>query len=234
MVERAKSKSRGKKKTIRLLVILGAAGLVCYFLPPFRVVSLDEARARREQATFQPKEFAKMFWMGDLRKALDRATPADELLTLIRTDRVTAKKEYGRTAELGHIYYYFVRGIGRVVEINKDHVSVKLENTGQPTKADVDVVTAKIFGNAVRNATGLLDVNRFANSQDFNKLSDELNLLVESDVLAPFTRAVSVGAKVTLVGCAEIENEDHDLDPLRIIPVYLQIQDASDSGGVDR
>jgi len=234
MAGRTESKPRRKKKTIGVLIGVGTVALVCYFSPPFRIVSLDEARAKRAQETFQPKEFAESFWAGDLRKALERATAADKLLALIRSDPEAARDKHGRTAELGNTYYYFIRGTGRVTEVGDEDVSVALASSGRRSKADVVLITAHVFGNAIRNATGLLDVNRFANSQDFNNVSHELNLIAESRVLSPFRETVSVGAKVEFVGCAEIEDEDRDLDPLKIVPVHLEIQEALESGEIDR
>ena len=104
--------------------------------------------------------------------------------------------------------------------------------SGRSSKSDVILVTANVFGNAIRNATGLLDVNQFANSQDFNNLSHELNMLAESKVLSPFREAVSLGAKVEFIGCAEIEDEDRDLDPLKIVPVLLEIKETNELPGV--
>ena len=232
MAERAKSRSLGGKKTIALLLGFGGLALVFYFFPPFTLALLDKARAKRAKQTFQPREFAETFWGNDLQKSLKSATVADKLLTLIRSDRAAARNTYGRTAELGNIYYYFVRGTGRVTQIGEEEVSVVLTTSGRSSKTDIVLVTANVFGNAIRNATGLLDVNQFANSQDFNNVSHELNIIAETKVLSPFRRAVSVGDTVDFVGCAEIEDEDRDLDPLKIVPVFLEIKDARESPGV--
>lgn len=216
------------------LVGAGVAALVSCFLPPFRIVSLDRARAKRAQEAFQPREFAESFWTGDLRKALEVATPADELLALVRSDPAAAKARHGRTAELGNTYYYFVRGTGRVTALGEEDVAVVLDSSGPGPGADVILVTANVFGNAIRNATGLLDVNSFANSQDFNNVSHELNLIAESKVLSPFRKAIWVGAEVEFVGCAEIEDEERDLDPLMVVPVYLELRTTPESGEGDR
>jgi predicted lipoprotein len=233
MAGRTKSEHRGKRKAMSFLVGAGIVGCTCYFLPPFKIVSLDQARAKRAQEAFQPKKFAETFWTNELRKALGNATLADDLLPLIRSDPAAAEGRFGRTAELGNTYYYFVRGTGRVTEVGHEEVTVVLASSARSSGASVVLLTANVFGNAIRNGTGLLDVNSFANSQDFNNVSHELNLIAESKVLAPFREVVSVGTQVKFVGCTEIADEDRDLDPLRIVPVYLEVQDAPDSGGSD-
>ena len=234
MAGRPRSRPPGSKRVLLLLVGAGVVGLVWYFFPPFRIVSLDEARAKRAQATFQPREFAETFWANDLQDALDDATAADELLALIRSDPRAAKEAHGRTAELGNVYYYFVRGAGLVTKVGDEEVSVALANDDGHSGADVVLVTANVFGNAIRNATGLLDVNQFGNSQDFNNLSHELNTIAEYRVLSPFQKTVTARAAVEFVGCAEIEDEDRDLDPLRIIPVHLEIRETLESGAGKR
>lgn len=234
MAGKPKSRVLRTKNVIGILAGLSAFGLLCCFLPPFRIVPLDKAQATRAKATFQPREFAATFWTAKLQTTLEGATDAETLLALIRSDPATARDTHGRTAELGNTYYYFVRGTGRVIQIGDDDVTVSLAARDGRFTPDVIMITANVFGNAIRNATGLLDVNQFANSQDFNNLSHELNMIAESTVLSPFRKAVSPGVRVEFVGCAEIEDEDRDLDPLRIIPVHLQITQAPESPGVER
>ncbi len=80
------------------------------------------------------------------------------------------------------------------------------------------------MGSAVRDATGLVDVNQFANSQDFNNLSARLNQRVETHAIAPARERLRVGARVSFVGCARV-SDDRDYDPLSLVPVYLDIAD---------
>ena len=47
----------------------------------------------------------------------------------------------------------------------------------------IAVRTGPVFGNTVREGTGLLDVNNFPGLQEFNALSAELNALIEKSVL---------------------------------------------------
>ncbi len=82
--------------------------------------------------------------------------------------------------------------------------------------------TGNIFGNAVRDGTGLLNVNDFPNSQDFNALSSEINRRIEQQVLPALRKAAAVGATVRFAGCAEIVDEDTDLHPLRIVPFIVE------------
>lgn len=218
-----KSRPIAWKKVTPVFAGLVVVGVACVLFPPIRLHSLDEVRARRQQESFQPREFAENFWESTLPQALDRAAAVEDLLDLIRVDPASAKERHGRTAELGNVYYYFVRGVGRVLSVDDEKVAISVSGDSR-SKADLILITDNVFGNAIRNGTGLVDVNQFANSQDFNGISLELNRLAESRVLKPFRGEVSEGARVRFVGCAEIEDEERDLDPLKIVPVALEIE----------
>ena len=209
-----------RKWTAGITALCAMAG-VFYWFPPVRILPLDEARQKRLSGTFDARTFAEQLWRESLVHALDRAVAAPVLFTAINNDKVAARERYARTVGIGDIYYYFVAGTGRVVSVEEDTVALAL---GESDEIDIVIETSMIFGNAVRNGTGLVNVNDFPNSRDFNNISQELNRLVEERVLPPFRKAVKAGAKVRFAGCAEIVNENRDLHPLRIVPVALEVE----------
>lgn len=95
--------------------------------------------------------------------------------------------------------------------------------TGAAGEADVVLESGNIFGNAARDGTGLVDVNRFANSQDFNAISSEINRRIEERVLPALREQAVVGATVRFVGCAEVVSEETDLRPLRVVPLSATV-----------
>jgi predicted lipoprotein len=68
-----------------------------------------------------------------------------------------------------------------------------------------------------------LNVNEFANSQDFNALSAAINRRIEEHVLPALRKRAAVGVKVRFVGCAEIIDEAADLHPLRVVPIVAEV-----------
>jgi predicted lipoprotein len=203
-------------------LLLCAAGGVVYFFPPFRIVPLDAAKRERESATFDPKAFAEEFWNEKLMRSLDRAVEASTLLAAIEEDVKAARDRYARTWGIGSDYYYFIAGTGSVVSVDADFVSVCVAGNG--SAIDISIATGNIFGNAIRNGTGLIDASARPNSQDLNNISLEINRIVETQVLPPFLERVGAGSRVRFVGCAEIADEDTDLRPMRIIPVVLEVE----------
>ena len=204
------------------VLLLCTAGTLFYCFPPFRIVPLDAAKQQQEKETFDPKAFAKDFWNEKLMKSLGLALQASELLPAIRGDPKTARNQYSHGWGIGSDYYYFLRGGGRVVSVGADSVSLSLR--GDDSAVDISIAISNIFGNAIRNGSGLIDVSDFENSQDLNNVSLEINRIVEQKVLPPFREKVAVGSKVRFVGCAEIMDEDSDLYPMRIIPILLEVQ----------
>jgi predicted lipoprotein len=86
------------------------------------------------------------------------------------------------------------------------------------------VAVGPIFGNAVRDGTGLFNVNDYPNSQAFNRLSTELNALVETRVLPTLREKASIGSTVQFTGVAEVEEDAEQVVPLRVVPVAAEVK----------
>ncbi len=221
MEKKKTNKLGGMQRWIVGIAAFCAAVGVCYHYPPFRILPLDEARQKRQSGAFDARAFAERLWDESMANSLERAVAAPVLFRAISNDRKAAKNQYARTVGIGSVYYYYVAGTGRVASVDDDSVALSL---GDREEIDIIIETSMIFGNAVRNGTGLVNVNDFSNSRDFNNISLELNRIVEERVLPPFRKEVKVGATVRFAGCAEIVNEDKDLHPMRIVPVALEAQ----------
>ena len=112
---------------------------------------------------------------------------------------------------------FLVRGSGKVAEVGDDAIVVALDGTD----AKVSLSVGLLFGNTVRDASGLLDVSAFPNSQEFNDLSTQLNGLVETKVAPALRAKAAVGKAIRFAGCAELE-EDVKPDLLAVIPIKVE------------
>lgn len=210
----------GRRPWIIVPSVAAATGVLLYFLPLFHVVPLDQARQRSGGKAIDPAAFVDRFWTERLIPGATQAVEAAQLVTALQKDRKAARRTYGHRMGVGGADYYLVAGTGRIVSVDKDSVELSLRD-GQ-TQVKVALETGKIFGNAVRDGTGLLDVSDFPNSQDFNALSSEINRRIEQQVLPALRKNARVGATVRFVGCAEIMDEDSDLNPLRVVPFIVE------------
>jgi predicted lipoprotein len=207
----------------RILIAIGllvALGALFWLFPLLHVVRLQDVRDSRQRGEFRAHEFAKEFWTTRLMPSLDRAADVAAVLAVAREDPHEARQQFGRSVGLGRAAFYLLRGRGTVVSVDKDGVGVSTDaGTSQP---DVLLHTGLVFGNTVRDATGLLSAGDFIDSQQFNDVSTELNHIVETRVLPPLQEQARVGRRLEFIGCAEVMDES-DWRPLRIIPLDVKV-----------
>lgn len=79
-----------------------------------------------------------------------------------------------------------------------------------------------MFGNAVRDGSGLLDISDFANVQDFNAISAEINSRVESKVFPLLQANAVVGKVVHFVGATEVADSAGAPSGLQLVPVVIE------------
>jgi predicted lipoprotein len=210
----------GRRQSIIIASVAAATAVLLYFVPLFHVVSLDQAIQRSGGKSIEPGTFVDGFWTERLIPGAIQAVDAAQLVTALQKDRKSARRTYGHRMGVGGADCYLVAGTGRVVSVGNDSVELSLRDP--QTQVHVSLATGKIFGNTVRDGTGLLSVNDFPNSQDFNALSSEINRRIEQQVLPVVRKTARVGATLRFVGCAEVMDEDSDLHPLRIVPFIVE------------
>jgi predicted lipoprotein len=209
-------------RAVRWFIAIAIIAGICWLLPQFHVVRLRAKTAEKPALTFDPARFAETFWTNQLLPSLDRTVKADVLLAAIQSDHGAAKKKFSRQLGLSETYFYFVSGTGRVVAVSDDEISLAI--TAGSTNAEVALQAGLIFGDAVRDGTGLLNESACPNSQDFNDVSAALNHLVETRVLPGLHEQAKIGAKISFAGCAEVDDEHIDLKPLKVIPIQTKAE----------
>lgn len=207
---------------VRWFIAIVVIASICWLFPLFHVVTLKTANVEKVAATFNATQFAETFWTAKLLTSLDKTVMADALLPAIQADAAVAKKKFSRSVGLSEGYFFFVSGSGRVVAVSDDEISLAV--TDGSTNAEISLQTGFIFGNALRDGTGLLNASDYPNSQDFNDISAALNHLVETRTLPPLREQAKVGAKISFVGCAEVDDESTDLKPLKVIPIQTKAE----------
>ena len=219
-------RSRERKPLVPVVIAALVVAVALWFFPLFRVVPLKAPESSSGLvvggAAFDPVAVAAKLWSGELAAAAQRAPDVSAVAAAIRADASAARKKYARSSGLGTAYY-FVRGSGKVVAQDSNYLRVGLE---LPAPALVALRIGPVFGNAVRDGSGLLDVNRVPGLQEFNALAAELNALVEKNVLPSLRERAAIGATVTFAGCAEApESAAAPGEPLlTIVPVTANVR----------
>ncbi|WP_353718470.1 DUF2291 domain-containing protein [Dyadobacter sp. 676] len=201
-------------KPIRYLLYVAVFALLAYNSVYFR--KLDEVKAGAE--TFDAAGYARDFWNKKLMPGLSKAADLNALVTQLKTEKDKAFAQHSHALGIGNIRYFLVKGQGVVTGVDENEVAVEVGNIR------ARIATEYIFGNAVRDASGAIDIDAFTNSMDFNNVSAEINKLIREKVVPPFKSGVRKGDRVSFHGAIELNREHLQLDNIEIIPVSLQIE----------
>ena len=203
---------------IKYLLLIVAIGLVAYKSVYVKKLSTIKVVTNEK---FDAVSFSKNLWEEKLPAKLDSAV---ELVTFIKTARANpadAFSKYTNALGIGNYRYALVKTEGTVTDVNEDDITLQIKMGDSLMTAKL--ATEFIYGNAIRDASGLVDVKNFPNTMDLNNISEELNKMVRKTILPPFKTAVKKGDKLIVSGAIEIHKEHIKWNELEIIPVQLQI-----------
>lgn len=213
-----------KNKTNSRRLIKYALLGVLLILVAFRSVyfrKLDEVKVEAQAKEFDPKAYAENFWNEKLIPNLDQAIDLGELYSLLQNDPKSAFEAHSHALGIGNIRFFLVQGNAVVEEIREDELLIKLE-AQEPFQARL--ATEFIFGNAVRDASGLISINEFKNTMDFNHVSEEINRKIREEVVPSFKSNLVSGDSFSFYGAIELNQEHLNLEILEIIPIQVTKQ----------
>lgn len=219
----AEVKDRGRKKesAYRWAVVSLIVVIFLFLFPPVRIASTDSSAAegRAAEASFDAGAFAERFWNERLIPHLNTATPVNEVLVAMAKDPAKALEQHGHKVGIGTTSYYFVRGGGEVLSVERSRAIV---DTGA---GKVAIRLGPVFGNTIRDGTGLLELGDAPGIEAFNALSAALNQKVEQSVIAPAREISQPGARITFAGCAPAPETLGDGPALEIVPLWVEAAD---------
>jgi len=205
------------KKVIKYIASVLLVGIVAYNSVYFK--KLDEVKAGT--TSFDAAGYAGKFWNEKLPPRLSKAIEIGELLTLLQTDKEKAFMTYSHALGIGNVKYFLVKGSGIIQSVDENQVSVKVESENE--KPEINIATEYVFGNAVRDASGVIDINAFVNSMDFNNVSAEINKIIREKVIPPFRSKVKKGDRIFFSGAIELNKEHLSTRSIEVIPTDLKI-----------
>ncbi|WP_426295510.1 DUF2291 domain-containing protein [Dyadobacter endophyticus] len=201
-------------KPIRYLIYVAVIALLAYNSVYFK--KLDEVKAGN--TSFDAARYARDFWQKKLTPGLSKAVELNALTTLLKTDKEKAFSAHSHALGIGNIRYFLVKGAGVVSDVEENEVTLEVGGN------EARIATEYIFGNAVRDASGAIDINAFTNSMDFNNVSAEINKLIREKVVRAFKSKVKKGDRVVFHGAIELNREHLQVNDIEVIPVSLQIE----------
>lgn len=205
------------RKMVKYAVAIIVLIIIAYNSVYFR--KLDEVKA--SSSKFDAKTYARNYFNHKLIPSLSNAVEINQLMSLIDTSKEQTFEKYGHALGIGNIRYFLVKGEGQVTSINENDVTVLAKaDTNQKT---IRIATEFVYGNAIRDASGKIDINEFANTMDFNNVSAEINKIVRAEVLPAFKKTVVKGDTVQFAGALELNKEHLNVEDIEVIPVQLKI-----------
>ena len=203
---------------IKYLLLIVVIGLVAY--KSVYVKKLSEMKVTTDEK-FDAVSFSKNLWEEKLPAKLDSALDLAIFIKAAQANRADAFSKHTNALGIGNYRYALVKAAGIVTDVGEDDITLQIKMGDSLMTAKL--ATEFIYGNAIRDASGLVDVKNFPNTMDLNNISEELNKMVRKTVLPSFKTSVKKGDKLIVTGAIEIHKEHIKWSELEIVPVQIQI-----------
>jgi predicted lipoprotein len=207
-----------KNKPVKYIVYIVIAAFVCYNSVYFK--KLNEVKASVAKI-FDANAFTDKLWQEQLPAKMNSAIELTDYLQMLKTSPDNAFGKYSNALAIGNYRYSLIKTTATVTAINADDIDLAIANNGSTINAKL--ATEFIYGNAIRDASKLVDVKDFVNSTDLNNISEAFNKKIKTEVLPSFKTAVRKGSKLQIVAALEMNKEHIKFDGLELIPVRIQI-----------
>ncbi|GAA0880395.1 hypothetical protein GCM10009119_33650 [Algoriphagus jejuensis] len=194
------------------IVLLGLLGYNSVYIQP-----LDQRQAENHQEVFDAHEYVESIWDQELSEVYRDAPDFLQLITDLKSDAAATFEKSGNALGIGNIGYFRVKGEGRVTSVDENHVLLQVGDKS------VEIETEFIYGNALRDASGLVKINDYPNTSDFNTISEEINAKIRQDIVPAFRSALKTGDQVSFEGAMELNQAHLNLEALEVIPFTLKI-----------
>lgn len=210
------------QKLIKPILILISVLAVIFF--SLKIENLEEYKAANTTETFDASEYAAKFWTEQIPTIDENAIDASNLIQLLNENPDEAFEKYSHVLGIAKTHYFMVKGKGEISSIEEEFVVLQIND-----KQSIQLATDFIFGNAVRDGSGKISINEFLNMTDFNNVSVALNKLVKTNVVNELRSAAVVGKTIEFVGATEINEENIDLNNIRVIPVRAIVNNGENN-----
>lgn len=208
-----------QRKIIRYSIWI--AVLVLVVVNSVYVKKLSEVKVANSTIDFDASSYAKHYWDEEILLSSPDAIEFSLLMETLQQNSQKAFLEYSHALGIGNIRYFMLQGEGDVVSVNENDISISVKTSVVPST--ISIATEFIYGNAVRDAVGAINLNDFPNTMDLNNVSAEINEIIRQKVVPPFKAVVKKGDRVKFVGAIELNQKFLNLEVIEILPVSINI-----------
>ncbi|MDI9861972.1 DUF2291 family protein [Flectobacillus roseus] len=177
------------------------------------IESLDDLKQKKE-SNFDFAKYSQDLYQQILSKS--QAVELSQLLSSFAAKDHASVVKYGNRLGIGSSAYYLVKCQAKILEVQGDRLKV-LASGNRPLEID----TKFIFGNAIRDASGLVKLTDFKTTAEFNKISESLNTIIREKAIPDEIKTVKVGDTIDLVGAVKLGEKQEDLLNLSVLPIKI-------------
>ena len=204
---------------LRYILWSVAIFVLLYF--SFDIKNLDEYKSLGKADYFDAEAYINNVWETKMPVIARQSPEISVVLDLLDNNPEKAFLEYGNKLGISKTWYFMVKGQGVIGEEDAEAVWINLANNRR-----IRLATSFIFGNAVREGSGLININDFVNMTDFNNVSVALNKKVKTEVIPTLKNNLIAGQLLAFAGAFEFSEDSGNLTDIRIIPVSVTTKDA--------
>jgi hypothetical protein len=202
------------RKSIKYFLWIAIALVVAYNSVYFKKLSDLNAGAAK---AFDAAGYANNYFYKQLPTVIEKAPDIDKLIAMLKTDTVATFKTYGHALAIGTTRYFLVQGKGTITNIDDNGVWVST-----PAGNSVLLATEYVYGNALRDASGLVDINKFSSTMDLNNIAAEVDKIVRTKILPPVKPELKKGNTIQFTGAVALNQAHLQMEDMEITPVSLK------------
>lgn len=207
-----------RKNYLKPAIYTAVALLLVYNSVYFK--KLDEVK-NKTVVQFDAAAFSKKLWSEKFPARIDIAIELSSFINALSENPDQAFEKFTNALAIGNYRYVLVKFKVQVKDITDDELLAELPLAD--SSLDIKIATEFIYGNAIRDASKLLAIKDFPNTNDLNNISEELNKIVRTEVIAPFKSKVKKGDSIEVIGAIELNKAHISWKEPEVIPVRLQI-----------
>jgi predicted lipoprotein len=207
-------------KVVKYSIGILAAVLVVYF--SLDIQDLDKHREATVKKEFNATDFAAEFWDDALASCITEAPRMTDVLKSLNENPQQAFEKYGKKLGISKTGYFMVSGKGIIESVEDEYIVLALDEN-----AKIRIATDFIYGNAIRDGSGKVNIDGFLNMTDFNAVSVAINKMVREKVVVRLKKSAVAGKVLEFAGAFEINEENVDLSAILVLPVSAKLSDGN-------
>lgn len=198
--------------TMKKIIISSVLAVVAIYNSIY-IESLDDLKQKKD-SNFDFAKYSQDLYQQILAKS--QAVELSQLLSSFAENDHANIAKYGNRLGIGSSAYYLVKCQAKILEVQGDRLKV-LAAGNRPLEID----TKFIFGNAIRDASGLVKLTDFKTTAEFNKISESLNTIIREKAIPEELKTIKAGDTIDIVGAVKLGEKQHDLLNLSVLPIKI-------------